>query len=93
MSKGKEKKKCKGLRNSSINLRTKFSHNPVWSKGGNIIKWHQFNSQIDKHAVNAKGPHLLTQISLYVSSPPPKTCHHRINPISFYLSHQVVYTW
>ena len=72
MSKGKEKKKCKGLRNSSINLRTKFSHNPVWSKGGNIIKWHQFNSQIDKHAVNAKGPHLLTQISLYVSSPPPK---------------------
>ena len=42
MSKGKEKKKCKGLRNSSINLRTKFSHNPVWSKGGNIIKWHQF---------------------------------------------------
>ena len=92
MSKGKEKKKCKGLRNSSINLRTKFSHNPVWSKGGNIIKWHQFNSQIDKHAVNAIGPHMLTQISLYVSSS-PKTCHHHTNPISFYLSHQVVYTW
>lgn len=70
MSKEKEKKKCKGLRNSSINLRTKFSDNPVWSKGGNVIKWHQFNSQIDKHAVNAKGPHLLTQISLYVSSSP-----------------------
>lgn len=27
--KEKEKKKCKGLRNSSINLRTKFGYNPV----------------------------------------------------------------
>ena len=83
MSKGKEKKKCKGLRNSSINLRTKFSHNPVWSKGGNIIKWHQFNSQIDKHAVNAKGPHLLTQISLYVSSPPAQNLSSSHQPHQF----------